>query len=294
MKDQFTLFAEEKISVPGYENWLLVDGNNLMNRCYYATSASLSDDVVQPTNACSGFVKACLAYKDKFQANIVVFFDEGKGFRKRLYPPYKEGRSETPKHLKTQFPIIKDLLDWANIPYFWSEQVEADDLISSACNSLGGHKYVVSNDKDLLQVLSEDVSIIVRRGKNDVIMTPELFREEWEGLEPRQIVDFKALAGDSSDNLTGVAGIGDKGALKLIKHFQYIEQITVPFPSELKRYEKYFNGEGVKVAAFFKKLTTLVSSTPITLNKYDVNIERLINRCQYYDIKSLVTQLMKR
>lgn len=294
MNSQFTLFEEEKISVPGYDNWLLVDGNNLMNRCYYATSASLSDDVVQPTNACNGFVKACLAYKEKFQANIVVFFDEGKGFRKRLYPAYKEGRPETPVHLKSQFPIIKDLLDWANIPYFWSEQVEADDLISSACNSLDGHKYVVSNDKDLLQVLRDDVSIIVRRGKNDVIMTPELFREEWEGLEPRQIIDFKALAGDDSDNLTGVVGIGNKGALNLIKQFQTIEQINVPFPDKLKRYEKYFNGDGEKVAAFFKKLTTLISTTPISLIKYDVNIERLITRCQYYEMKSLVTQLMKK
>lgn len=294
MFSQYSLFADEPITVPGYDNWLLVDGNNLMNRCYYATNASLSEDVVRPTNACSGFIKACLNYQEKYQANIVVFFDEGKGFRKRIYPAYKEGRNETPKHLKSQFPIIKELLDHASIPYFWSTQVEADDLISSACNSLGGHKYIVSNDKDLLQVLRDDVSIIVRRGKNDVVMTPELFREEWDGLEPSQIVDFKAIAGDSSDNLTGVAGIGEKGALKLVQHFKTIEQISLPFPSSLKRYEKYFDGEGMNVAAFFKKITTLISSSPITLSKYDVNIERLTSRCEYYEMKSLVSQLMKK
>lgn len=294
MNSQFSLFEKEVFTVPGYDNWLLVDGNNLMNRCYYATSASLKEDEVQPTNACSGFIKACFAYQEKYQANIVVFFDEGKGFRKRIYPAYKEGRGETPVHLESQFPIIKELLDWANIPYFWSEQVEADDLISSACNSLDGHKYVVSNDKDLLQVLRDDVSVIVRRGKHDVIMSPELFREEWEGLEPCQIIDFKALAGDSSDNLTGIAGIGDKGAMKLIKQFQTIEQIQVPFPDNLKRYEKYFTDEGMKVAAFFKKITTLVSSISIKLNKYDVNIERLITRCQHYDMKSVVSLLLKK
>jgi len=125
-------------------------------------------------------------------------------------------------------------------------------------------------------------------------MTPELFREEWEGLEPQQIVDFKALAGDSSDNLTGVAGIGDKGALKIVQHFKTIEKIALPFPSNLKRYEKYFQGDGINVAGFFKKITTLISSTPITLSKYDVNIERLIARCEHYGMKSVVSTLMKK
>lgn len=296
MNSQVSLFEEisDKKEKPEYLNWLLVDGNNLMNRCYYATSASLPEDIVRPTNAVSGFIKSILAYQERYAANIVVLFDEGKGFRKRLFPEYKEGRSEKPEHLKSQFPIMKDLLDWANIPYFWSEQVEADDLISSAVNGLEGHKYVVSNDKDLLQILRDDVSIIVRRGKEDVIMTPQLFTEEWGGLMPMQIVDIKALAGDDSDNIPGVQGVGDKGALNLIQHFQSVEKICLPFPANLKRYEKKFDESGMKTAEFFKKLTTLVSNTPIPLNKYDVNIARLITRCQAYEMKSVVTLLLKK
>lgn len=288
---QSSLFITEKRE---YENWLLVDGNNLMNRCYYATANSLSKDDKNPLNAVSGFLKSCFSYQKKYNANIIVFFDKGKGFRKRAFPQYKEGRNETPAQLEVQFPLIRELLNSANIPYYWSEQLEADDLICSACNCLNGHKYILSNDKDLIQVVREDVSVIVRKGKNDVLMTPELFISEWEGLSPIQITDIKALAGDSSDNIPGVAGIGDKGALGIVKHFKSIENIQLPFPSNLKRYEKKFSEQGAfEDALFYKKLTTLVSHTKLEIKKYKVNTNRLLAHCQSLNLHSVVKLLHK-
>lgn len=286
-------FAEEKISTPSRTNWLLIDGNNLMNRAYFATANNtMSAPDGTPTNGVTQFLKMSLNYQKQINANIVVFFDKGKGFRKKLYPPYKEGRNETPELLTQQFPVIREVLTAAGIPYFWSEDLEADDLIGAACNSLSGHKYILSNDKDLLQLVREDVTVVVRKNKVDVMVTPHQFSLDWEGLNPPQIVDIKALAGDGSDNIIGVAGIGDKGALKIIKHFGCVEKIVMPFPKEIKRYEKKFEGSGMSDALFAKKLTTLKVDTPLQIKEYEINESGLINICEKYAMKSIINLIM--
>lgn len=292
--EQISLFEEYLVDEkPSYKNWLLIDGNNLLNRTYFATMSGkkLSAPDGRPTTAAVSFLRMMLNYQMQYKANIAVFFDKGKGFRKQLYPAYKEGRNETPELLVQQFPLMREILTAAEIPYFWNDELEADDLIGAACQSLTGHKYILSNDKDLLQLLKDDVSVIARKGSDDVVMTPALFIQDWEGLSAAQIVDIKALAGDSSDNIPGVQGIGDTGAIKIVKHFGTIENITFPFPSDLKRYEKKFEDGGMKNALFFKELTTLKVSAPLQLNIYNVNDKGLKAMCKTLAMKSIVDML---
>lgn len=287
------IFTEEKTGLTGRTSWLLIDGNNLLNRAYYATENNIkpSPDGT-PTNGITQFLRMTLNYQKQFNANIVVFFDKGKGFRKKLYPAYKEGRNETPELLTQQFPVLREVLSAADIPYFWNDDLEADDLIGAACNSLSGQKYILSNDKDLLQLIRDDVTVVVRKNKEDVLMTPQQFMFDWDGLIPQQVVDFKALAGDTTDNISGVTGIGDKGALKIIKHFGCVEKIVMPFPKEIKRYEKKFEGNGMKDALFAKKLTTLKVDTPLQIKEYEINETGLIKACEKLAMKSIINLIM--
>lgn len=288
--NQLSLFAEVELEErEAYRNWVLIDGNNLMNRCYHATAKKIMKAPDgRPTNGVQLFIKMTLNYQEQYQANIAVFFDKGKGFRKKLYPEYKEGRKEKPEDLKLQFPVIREVLTAAGIPYFWNDELEADDLISAACNSLDGHKYIISNDADLLQVLREDVSVVVRKKNGDVIMTPEIFRSEWQGLEPKQVVDIKAIAGDTSDNIPGVNGVGEVGAFNLIKHFGSVEAIQLPFPKGLGVSEKKFEDGVLEKALFWKQLTTLKSCTPLQIKEYEINKSGLVAISERLAMRSVI------
>jgi DNA polymerase I len=277
-----------------FSNWLLVDGNNLMNRCFYATQSSLKPDDLNPLNAVVGFIRTCINYQDEYEATVVVFFDKGKGFRKKKFPEYKEGRGETPAQLKSQFSRVFQFLDAAGIPYYWSEQLEADDLISAAARQFEGHKYVLSNDQDLLQIISDTTTVIARKGKDDVLMTPERFSAEFDGLIPTQITDLKALSGDTSDNIPGVKGIGDKGALAIVKHFGKIENLKLPFPAHLSKYQKYFDLKGLADAIFFKQLTTLVSTSQLQINRYEMNYQQIKVLAEQNNLFALMKFLNKK
>lgn len=253
---------------PLFQDWILVDGNNLINRCYYVTERI---DSRSPDGKLIPAVRLALDMVLKFQsqlnAQLVFFFDKGRSFRLNMYPEYKANRKPTPAGLKEQMETLKEVLLHAQIPVYSDEQLEADDLIASAAKNLTGNKYILSNDKDLLQLVSSDVTVIARKGKEDVHYTPERFEGEW-GLKPVQIVDIKALAGDSSDNIKGVPGVGDKGAISIIGHFGSVEAIKMPFPKQLSRYEKYFDDNGFKAAAFCKQLTTLKVNDFLRVQRY--------------------------
>ncbi|MER2005843.1 MAG: 5'-3' exonuclease [Psychrobacillus sp.] len=275
-------------------NWLLVDGNNLLNRAYYATAQKL---MTAPdgryTNAVSLFIKMLLSYQKELNAHVAVMFDDGKSYRKDKYPPYKDGRNETPAQLEEQFPLIKEVLNKAEIPVFSDPMYEADDLIASAAQQVEGNIYILSNDRDLYQLISDRVTVIVRKNKEDVHMTPTQFSNDFEGLQPYQIVDLKALEGDKSDNIPGVEGIGGKGAFNLIKAFSSIEELieVKEFPKTLQRYQSKLES-GKENAVFFKELTTLHTDIPMTLNTYQMNKQACINICESLAIHS-VTRILK-
>lgn len=211
---------------------ILVDGNNLMFRSYYATAYSgnvMRNSKGFPTNALYGFVSMInKIITEENPEYIAVAFDIGKNFRKQKYDFYKEGRHETPDDLKRQMPIARDILKAMGIKYLELEPYEADDIIGTLADMADKNPLydatIISSDRDLLQLISPVVDVKLLKQKDYIRYNPETFREDW-GIEPIKIIDLKALAGDASDNIPGVRGIGDKTALKLLQEYGSLEGI---------------------------------------------------------------------
>lgn len=206
---------------------ILVDGNNLMFRSYYATAYTgnfMKNSKGFPTNALFGFTnminKIVLEEKPEY---MIVAFDIGKTFRHDKYKEYKGGRGETPDELKMQFPIAKKLLTAMGIKYYEIENYEADDIIGTFAKFCDDNDEfigtIVSSDKDLLQLISNDVDIKLLKQKDYIRYNLKSFVEEF-GINPINVIDLKAIQGDSSDNIPGVKGIGEKGALKLLQDYK--------------------------------------------------------------------------
>ena len=211
---------------------ILVDGNNLMFRSYYATAYTgnvMKNSKGFPTNALYGFVGMMnkIIHEEKPEY-IAVAFDIGKNFRKQKYETYKDGRAETPEELKMQMPIARDILKAMGIQYFELEPYEADDIIGTFAKFCEEDPEfdatIISSDKDLLQLISNVVDVKLLKQKDYIRYNPKTFKEDW-GFEPIRMIDYKALAGDPSDNIPGVKGIGDKSAINLLKTYDTIEDI---------------------------------------------------------------------
>lgn len=211
---------------------ILVDGNNLMFRSYYATAYTgnvMRNSKGFPTNALYGFVsminKIVMEEKPEYMA---VAFDVGKNFRKQKYDFYKEGRNATPDDLIKQMPIARQILEAMGIKYLELEPYEADDIIGTLAKWADlNPEYdatIISSDRDLLQLISPVVDVKLLKQSGYIKYNPESFKAEW-GIEPIKIIDLKSLAGDASDNIPGVKGIGDKTALKLLQEFGSLEGI---------------------------------------------------------------------
>lgn len=214
------------------EKMILVDGNNLLFRSYYATAYNgnfMKNSKGFPTNALFGFVNMMNKIIEEEQPTyIMVAFDKGKTFRHEKYDFYKDGRIETPNELKIQFPKAKELLEALGIKYYEIDNFEADDIIGTFAkycdedpNFVGT---IISSDKDLLQLISHDIDIKLLKQKDYIRYNEESFKKEY-GIDPINIIDLKALMGDSSDNIPGVRGIGEKTALKLLQEYKTLDGI---------------------------------------------------------------------
>ena len=211
---------------------ILVDGNNLMFRSYYATAYTgnvMKNSKGFPTNALYGFTSMMNKIINEEQPEyIAVAFDIGKNFRKQKYDFYKEGRQATPDDLIKQMPIARKILTAMGIKYLELEPYEADDIIGTLARMAEvDPEYVatiISSDRDLLQLLSDEVDIKLLKQTGYVRYNPESFKADY-GIDPIKIIDLKALAGDSSDNIPGVKGIGEKTALKLLQEYGSLEGI---------------------------------------------------------------------
>ena len=211
---------------------ILVDGNNLLFRSYYATAYTgnlMKNSKGFPTNALFGFANMInKILHEENPTHIIVAFDKGKTFRHEKYADYKGGRGETPDELKMQFPIAKELLTYMGIKYYEIDNYEADDIIGTFAKFCDDEDEfigtIVSSDKDLLQLISSDVDIKLLKQKDYIRYNEETFKEAY-GIEPIRIIDLKALMGDSSDNIPGVKGIGEKTALKLLQQYGSLDNI---------------------------------------------------------------------
>ena len=255
---------------------ILVDGNNLLFRSYYATAYTgnlMKNSKGFPTNALFGFTHMInkILHEEK-PTHIIVAFDKGKTFRHEKYADYKGGRGETPDELKMQFPVAKELLTYMGIKYYEIDNYEADDIIGTFAKFCDDEDEfigtIVSSDKDLLQLISSDVDIKLLKQKDYIRYNEESFKRAY-GIEPIRIIDLKALMGDSSDNIPGVKGIGEKTALKLLQKYGSLDSI-------------YENIDSIKGAAKQKliddkenayksfDLATIVRDVPMEININDV------------------------
>jgi len=249
---------------------ILVDGNNLMFRSYYATAYTgnlMKNSKGIITNALYGFVNMInKIIEEEKPVYMAVAFDVGKNFRKEMYSGYKDGRSATPEELKMQMPIARKILTAMGIKYYEMEGYEADDIIGTlSYRALIDPEYdalIVSSDKDLLQLINEQVEIKLLKSKDYIRYNKETFINDY-GFEPIRIIDLKALMGDASDNIPGVKGVGEKTAIKLIQQYDTIENLYDHIDEiKGKLQEKLILD---KDNAFFsKKLATILLDVPIT------------------------------
>lgn len=211
---------------------ILVDGNNLMFRSFYATLYSgsmMTNKEGFPTNALYGFVNMMnKIISEEKPEYIMVAFDIGKTFRHEKYDYYKGKRDETPEDLKRQFPVAKKILTAMGIKYFELAGYEADDIIGTFAKKIDEEPdfigTIVSSDKDLLQLISDDVDVKLLKPKDYIRMNKDVFFETY-GLEPIKMIDLKALMGDASDNIPGVKGIGEKTAIKLLTEYGSLDGV---------------------------------------------------------------------
>lgn len=284
---------------------LIIDGNNLLFKAYYATAyqgVNLHSLQGIPTNAVYAFIRMLTKYlKSKNYASVFVAFDAGrKTFRHETLATYKGKRSETPVELIEQFNLVKIFLDLAQIPWGQINNYEADDIIGSIVKNKVASNYqidIMSSDKDLLQLLDNNIKILnPQKGMSDLkVITISTFQSEYE-LLPYQLTDLKGLMGDSSDNLPGIKGIGQKTAISLLKEYDTLENIIENVeqlkPNVSKLIKLNFNN-----GIICKQLAQLNLNTPITgnLETFNYNVENLNNEklqdfYKQYNMNSLLTQ----
>jgi len=208
---------------------LVIDGNSILNRAFYGIRP-LSTKDGKPTNAIYGMLNIVMHHLDAIKPDYAaVAFDlKAPNFRKQRFSYYKEGRHETPPDLLAQFDDAKECLRLLGLHTLEKEGYEADDILGTVAafaeNTEDTHAYVLSGDRDLLQLISPNVTVLVAATGDTRTFDRDAFYEKY-GIEPCEFIDLKALMGDSSDHIYGVPGIGEKTAQKLIAEFHTLENI---------------------------------------------------------------------
>ncbi|MGX9135545.1 DNA polymerase I [Rummeliibacillus sp. JY-2-4R] len=280
------------------EKLLLLDGNSLAYRAFFALPLLTNDSGIH-TNAIYGFTTMLQKIlEEEKPTRMLVAFDAGKTtFRHSTYSEYKGGRQKTPPELSEQFPYLRKLLDAYRIKQYELEMYEADDIIgtlSKQADEQGIEVIVVSGDKDLTQLASERTTVyITRKGMTDIEhYTPAHINEKY-GLTPHQIIDMKGLMGDSSDNIPGVPGVGEKTAIKLLSQFKTVEEVYdhIEEVSGAKLKEKLVNNE--EQAKMSKQLATINRQAPIEVSIDDLayegpDVDTLFALWQDLSFKSLI------
>ncbi|MFW2510997.1 DNA polymerase I, partial [Staphylococcus epidermidis] len=257
---------------------VLIDGNSLSFRAFYALPL-LSNHAGIHTNAVYGFAMLFeKIIKEEKPNHFLVAFDAGKTtFRHSKYSEYKGGRQKTPPELSEQFPYIRQLLDAYHIKRYELDNYEADDIIgtlSRQADEADFETIIITGDRDLTQLATDNVTIYyTKKGVTDVDhYTPEFIAEKYQGLVPKQIIDMKGLMGDTSDNIPGVAGVGEKTAIKLLNQFESVEGVYehIEEVTAKKLKEKLINSKAD--ALMSKDLATINVHSPIEVSLEDTKL----------------------
>ena len=264
------------------EKVILIDGNNILFRSYYATAYNgnvMKNSKGFPTNALYGLVNTMnKIIEEEKPTYIMCAFDKGKTFRHEKYENYKGGRMETPDELKQQFPKARELVQSMGINYFEIDNYEADDIIGTFAKKCNNNKdydaVIISSDKDLLQLITDEVEVKLLKQVGNIRMTHQEFLNTY-GIEPPRMVDLKALMGDSSDNIPGVKGIGEKTALGLLQEYKTLDNIYENINNiKGKLKDKLIEGKESAYQSF--DLATIYTEVPI-----DTDFEKI--RYKGYD-----------
>jgi DNA polymerase-1 len=248
------------------EKLVLIDGNSLLNRAFYATPVFTTKDGL-PTNAVFGFVKLLLKIvSDKKPTHIVVAFDvHAPTFRHKMYDSYKAGRKPMPDDLAKQMPVLKDVLRAMNICICEKAGFEADDIIGTLAKRFSLQTYIYTGDRDSYQLVYESTNVcFTRKGVSDILeLSAQNFHDEI-GISPTQIIELKALMGDKSDNIPGVAGVGEKSAYSLLEKYGDLDGIYAKIDEITGAMHKKLS-ENRETAYLSKELATINVNSPIDL-----------------------------
>ena len=278
---------------------ILVDGNNLLFRSFYATAYQgviMKNSKGFPTNALYGFINMMnKIIQEEKPSYIMVAFDKGKTFRHDKYDEYKAGRSEMPDELRLQFPKAKEILDAQGIKHFEIDNYEADDIIGTLSLEVEHRDdfvaTIVSSDKDLLQLISDKVDVKLLKQSSHIMMTKDEFIKTYQ-VPPIRMIDLKALMGDSSDHIPGVKGIGEKTAINLLSKFQSLDNLYLHIDEVSgKTREKLENDK--KNAYMSYDLATIYREVPLDFTIEDCkytgeNSEKFTELLQEFEFHSLL------
>ena len=252
---------------------LLIDGNSILNRAYFAMPA-LNDKEGRNVNAVYGFVNILMKALADYKPNkLIVAFDmRGHNFRKDIYPEYKANRHGMPDDLAAQMPILHDLLKALRIAVVERAGVEADDIIGTISSAFDGDSLIVSGDRDMLQLVSDKVTVLLtKKGVTEVErVTPDVLKSSY-GLTPGQVIEYKALRGDTSDNIPGVRGVGEKTAMSLLEKYGDIDSLYANVDQEKGALRDKLV-EGKEMAYVSRQLATIVTTADV---EYDVENSNL-------------------
>ncbi|MCS1351594.1 DNA polymerase I [Mechercharimyces sp. CAU 1602] len=257
---------------------ILVDGNSIAFRAFYALPL-LTNKSGQFTNAVYGFTMMLMKLMEEEKpSHLFVAFDAGKEtFRHKQYAEYKGTRQKTPSELSEQLPVMREVLDAMGIHHYEKKQYEADDIIGTLAHSLKSEAeevLIVTGDKDLLQLVDDNVTLLMtKKGVTDATRYDRAKIEEQYGLTPDQIRDLKGLMGDSSDNIPGIPGVGEKTALKLLHQFESVESVLDhidQLPGKKLKEKVAAHQEQARIS---KELATIYCEVPLELSAQDLRCD---------------------
>ena len=257
---------------PDRRTFAVVDGNSLMHRAFHAVPPTMNAPDGRPTNAIFGFLNMFLKMIDAFRPDgVAVAFDKGKPrVRMEMLPQYKAQRPPMDPDLRTQFPMIKELLQKIEVPILEAEGWEGDDILGTlarAGEAAGCDMLLITGDRDMYQLTTEHVKVVgTKKGLSDVqIMTPETVEDLYHGITPELVPDFYGLKGDTSDNIPGVPGIGPKKASALIAQYGSLDEV-IAHADEVKGKM----GENLRAhiddALLSRKVATIQTNAPVELD----------------------------
>ena len=281
---------------------ILVDGNNLLFRSFYATAYQgviMKNSKGFPTNALYGFINMMnKIIKEEKPTYIMVAFDKGKTFRHDKYEEYKAGRQAMPDELKLQFPKAKEVLDAMGIKHYETDNYEADDIIGTLSKRVDEEDEfiatIVSSDKDLLQLISDEVDVKLLKQSGHIMMTKEEFRNTYQ-VDPIHMIDLKALMGDASDHIPGVKGIGEKTAINLLVKYGSLDNLYANIDSVTgKTKDKLIEDKDNAYMSY--DLATIFREVPLDFDledcKYEgINSSELVNLLEEFEFHSLLKKL---